>query len=148
MITYRLGSRQGRSKEGDAVYDQQHLVLLKPERLLLRTQRTTISVDPVFLKDIYISLLSNLLTLKFKQSYADFRPQNGQIEVPDFQTPDLKILDPESLDFYNSSSRINRSQEGERPRDDIDPRFQFIDGLLYYQGLLYILDSPCRLQVL
>jgi hypothetical protein len=46
MITYRPGSQQGRSdalsrrsylapKEGDAVYDQQHSMLLKPKRLLL-----------------------------------------------------------------------------------------------------------------
>jgi hypothetical protein len=51
MITYRPGSQQGwfdallrRSylapKEGDTIYDQQHLVFLKPERLLLRTLQT------------------------------------------------------------------------------------------------------------
>jgi hypothetical protein len=58
MITYCPGSQQGRSdalsrhsysapKEGDAVYDQQYLVLLKPLRLLLRTLHTTTSVDLV-----------------------------------------------------------------------------------------------------
>jgi hypothetical protein len=89
-------------------------------------------VDPTFLKDIRISLLSYPLALKFKQSCIDSRPQNGQIEVPD---------------FLNSSSWIHRSHEDERPRDNTDPRFQFMDGLLYYQGLLYIPDGPCRLQV-
>jgi hypothetical protein len=109
-------------------------------------------VDPTFLKDIRISLLSYPLALKFKQSCIDSRPQNGQIEVPDFQIPDFQIpdseiLDLESLDFLNSSSWIHRSHEDERPRDNTDPRFQFMDGLLYYQGLLYIPDGPCRLQV-
>jgi hypothetical protein len=36
--------------------------------------------------------------LKFKQSCADFRPKNGQIKVPDFQTPNSEILDMESMD--------------------------------------------------
>jgi hypothetical protein len=39
------------------------------------------------------------------------------------------------------------SHEGKRPQDDTDPRFQFIDGLLYYQGLLISPDGPCRLRV-
>jgi hypothetical protein len=93
-------------------------------------------------------LLSDPLALKFKQSCADSRPQNGQIEVPDSQTLDSEILDPELLDFLNPSSRVHRSHEGERPQDDTDQRFQFTDGLLYYQGLLYIPDGPCRLQIL
>jgi hypothetical protein len=92
MIIYRPGSQQGRSdalsrhsylapKEGDAIYDQQHLVLLKPERLLLRTLHTTTAGDLAFLKDIHISLLSDPLALKFKKSCADFKLQNGQIEI-------------------------------------------------------------------
>jgi hypothetical protein len=100
-------------------------------------------MDPIFLKDIRISLLLDPLALKFKQSCVDFRPQDGQIKVPDSQTPDVGILDLESSDFLNSNSRIHRSHEGERPQDDTDPRFQFMDGLLYYQGLLYIPDGPC-----
>ena len=54
--------------------------------------------ESTFLKDICVSLLSDHVALKFKQSCADFRPQNGKIEVPNFQTPNSKILDPESLD--------------------------------------------------
>jgi hypothetical protein len=76
IITYCLGSQQGRSnalsrhsylafKEGDAAYDQQHFVLLKPKRLLLKSKHITTSVDSTFLKDIYISLLSDPLVLKF-----------------------------------------------------------------------------------
>jgi hypothetical protein len=65
--------------------------------------------------DIFVSLLLDPLALKFKQSCADFRPQNGQIEVSDSQTPDSKILDLESPNFLNSSSRIYKSHEGERP---------------------------------
>jgi hypothetical protein len=80
-------------------------------------------VDPIFLKDIRVSLLFDRLALKFKKSCTNSRPQNGQIEVPDFQIPDLEILDPKSPDFQNSSSQIHRSHEGKRPRDDADPRF-------------------------
>ena len=156
MIMYRPGSQQGQSdallrrlylalKEGNTAYDQQYYVFFKPKRLLLRTLQTTILVDRTFLKDICISLLSDPLALKFKQSCVDSKPQNSQIKVPDSQTPDLKILDLEFVNFLNPSSRIHRSHEGERPQDDIDPKFQFMDGLLYYQGLLYILDGPCRL---
>jgi hypothetical protein len=61
------------------------------------------SIDPILLKDIRVSLLSNSLALKFKQSCTDFRPQNDQIKVPNSQTPDSKILDLESLDFLNST---------------------------------------------
>jgi hypothetical protein len=76
---------------------------------------TTTSIDTTFLKDICISLFLDLLALKFKQSCVDFKPQNGQIRVLDSQTSDSEILDLESTDFHNSSSRINRSHEGERP---------------------------------
>jgi hypothetical protein len=120
---------------------------LKPERLFLRTVHTTTSVDSTFLKDIIrVSLFSDLLVLKFKQSCIKFLPQNDQIEVLDFQTPNSEILNPESPYFLNSNSWI--PHEGKMPQDDTNPRFQFIDGLLYYQGLLYILDDPCQLQVL
>ena len=34
------------------------------------------------------------------------------------------------------------------PQDDTDPRFQFRDRLLYYEGLFYVSEGPCRLQVL
>jgi hypothetical protein len=142
IIMYRLGSQHDvpdalskrsylASKEGDTKYDQQHSVLLKPKRLLFKTLHTTTSVDPAFLKDICISLLSDPLALQFKQSCVAFGPQNGQIEVPNFQTPNSEILNPEFLDSLNSNSWINRSHEGDRPQDDIDPRFQFMDGLLY-----------------
>ena len=33
-------------------------------------------------------------------------------------------------------------------QDDTDPRFQFRDGLLYYEGLLYFPEGPCRFRVL
>jgi hypothetical protein len=89
-------------------------------------------VDSTFLKDICVSLLSDPLPSKFKQSCTESKPQNGQIEVPAFQTPDSEILNLEFPDFLNSNLRIHRLHEGERPQDDIDPRFQFMDGLLYY----------------
>jgi hypothetical protein len=82
MITYRLGSQQGQSdalsrrpylapKEGDATYNQQHFVLLKSEQLLLKIVHITTLMDSTFLKDIHVSLLSNPLALKFKQSCTD-----------------------------------------------------------------------------
>jgi hypothetical protein len=49
-------------------------------------------VDPTFLKDVHVSLLSDHLALKFKQLCADSRPQNGQIEVPKFSNARLGDL--------------------------------------------------------
>jgi hypothetical protein len=103
MITYRPGSQRGQSdallrrsylvpKERDATYDQQHSILLKLEQLLLRTLHTTIAVDPTFLKDIRINLLSDPLALKLKQSYADSKSQNGQSS----KFPNSKLGDPRS----------------------------------------------------
>ena len=60
---------------------------------------STTLVDSTYLKDICVSLFSYPLALKFKQSCAYFRLQNGQIKIPDSQTLDLAILDPEFLDF-------------------------------------------------
>jgi hypothetical protein len=51
-------------------------------------------MDPTFLKDSHVSLLSDLLALKFKQSCADFRPQNGQVKV--FRFANSKLGDPRS----------------------------------------------------
>jgi hypothetical protein len=83
------------------------------------------------------------MALNFKQSCANFRPQNGQTEVPNFQIPNLEILDSKSPDFMNSNSWIHRSHKRERSLYDTDLRFQFMDGFLYYQGLFYIPDGPC-----
>jgi hypothetical protein len=77
IITYRSGSQQVRSdalsrraylapREGDVEYDQQQQTLLRPKQLLLRTMRTTTSVDVAFLQDIRVSLRSDPLALKFK----------------------------------------------------------------------------------
>ena len=93
---------------------------MKLEGLLLRTVRTTILVDSTFLKDVRVSLLSNPLALEFKQSYADFRLQNGQIKYPNSQTLDSEILDPLSPSFIKSNTWIHKSQEGKRPQDDTD----------------------------
>jgi hypothetical protein len=84
-MTSLPGSQQGQSdalsrrsylapNEGDTTYDQQYSVLLKPKRLLLQTLQTITSMDSTFLKDIRISLLSDPLALKFKQSCVDSRP--------------------------------------------------------------------------
>jgi hypothetical protein len=110
MFMYCPNSQQGQSDalsrhlylvptERDTTYNQQHFVLLKLERLLLKTLHTTTLVDPTFLKDICISLFLDPLALKFKKSYADFRPQKDQIKVPNSQTPNLEILDSDSLDI-------------------------------------------------
>ena len=87
-------------------------------------------MDSTFLKNIHISMLSDPLALKFKQSCADFILQNGQIKVLDFQILELEILDPKSPDYLNSISWIYRSHKDKRPQDNIDSGFQFKDGLL------------------
>jgi hypothetical protein len=105
MIMYLFGFQQGWSdasskcsylvsKEGDAAYDQQYFVLLKPKQLFFRTVHTTTSMDPAFLKDICISLLSNPLILKFKQSCVDFRPQNWLNRSSKFSN--FRLGDPRS----------------------------------------------------
>ena len=157
VITYRPGSQQIRSdalsrraylapKEGDAAFDQQRSTLIKPEQLQLKTVRTTTSVDASFLQEIRVSLQSDPLALKFKSNAGI--PSSGEISSIDSQIPDSEVVDLESPNQPTSSSRIHRSRGGEMPQDDTDPRFQFQDGLLYYQGLLYVPEGPCRLRVL
>ena len=154
VITYRPGTQQIRSdalsrraylapREGDAAYDQQRSILLKPEQLHLRTTHITTSMDVAFLQDIRVSLQSDPLALKFK-SHSD----SGEIQTLGSQIPDSMVIDSESPTQTISSPRIHRSQGGEMPQDDTDPRFQFRDGLLYYEGLLYVPEGPCRLRVL
>ena len=152
VITYRPGSQQGKSdalsrrsylapKEGDAAYDQQHTALLKPKQLLLRALHTTTPTDSPLIKEIRVSMTSDPLALKIKQQIANHRPENIPVRNPE-------SLVPETMNSRTRNQRVYRSHEGEMPRDDTDPRFQFIDGLLYFQGLLYVPDGPCRLQVL
>ena len=157
IITYRSGTQQIRSdalsrraylapKEGDAAYDQQRSTLLKPEQLQLKTTHITTSMDVAFLEDIRISLQSHPLALKFKNHSDSSNP--GEIQTLNSQTPDSMIIDLESPNQTISSPRVYRSQGGEMPQDDTDPRFHFCDRLLYYEGLLYVPEGPCRLQVL
>ena len=139
IITYRPGTQQIRSdalsrraylapKEGDAAYDQQRSILLKPEQLQLRTTHITTSMDVVFLQDIRVSLQSDPLALKFKSHSNSSNP--GEIQTLDSQIPDLMVIDSESPNQTISNSRVYRSQGGEMLQDDTDPRFQFHDGLL------------------
>ncbi len=155
VITYRPGSQQIRSdalsrraylapKEGDAAYDQQKTILIKPEQLQLKTVRTTTSVDASFLQDIRVSLQSDPLALKLKNNVGVSNPR--EFPSPDSQVPDSEVIDSESPNQPTPSSRVSRPRE--TTQDDIDPRFQFRDGLLYYQGLLYVPEGPCRLRVL
>jgi hypothetical protein len=142
VITYRPGSKQIQSdalsrqvylapREGDAAYDQQKTTLIKPEQLQLKIVRTTTSVNASFLQDIRVSLNVDPLALKLKNNVGIFNPR-------EFPSPGS---DSESLDHPTSSSQGSRSH-------NVDPRFQFHDGLLYYQGLLYVPEGPCQLQVL
>ena len=157
IITYRLGTQQIQSdalsrraylapKEGDAAYDQQRSTLLKPEQLQLRTTHITTSMDVAFLEDIRVSLQFDPLALKFKSHSDSSNPK--EIQTLDFQIPDSMVIDSESPNQTISSPQIYRSQGGEMPQDDTDSRFQFCDGLLYYEGLLYVPEVPCRLRVL
>ena len=103
-------------------------------------------MDAKFLQDICVSLQSDPLALKFK-SHSEI-PRSGDVQDMDSQNPEIEIIDSASPNLSTSCPRIHRSHGGETPRDDTDPRFQFQDGLLYYQGLLYVPEGPCRLQVL
>jgi hypothetical protein len=142
VITYRPGSKQIRSdalsrraylapREGDVAYDQQKTTLIKPEQLQLKIVRTTTSVDASFLQDIRASLKFDPLALKLKKNVGIFNPR-------EFPSPGSDL---ESLNHPTSSSQGSKSH-------NVDPRFQFHDGLLYYQGLLYVPKGPCQLQVL
>ena len=154
VITYRPGSQQIRSdalsrraylapKEGDAAYEQQKTVLIKPEQLQLKTVRTLIPVDASFLQDIRVSLQSDPLALKFKNNSVN--SNLGEVPSLDSQVLDSEVIDSESPNQPTSSSRVSRPRETLRNND---PRFQFQDGLLYYEGLLYVPEGPCRLRVL
>jgi len=144
VITYCPGSKQIRSdalsqrvylapREGDAAYDQQKTTFIKPEQLQLKIVRTTTLVDASFLQDIRVSLKFDPLALKLKNN-ADIFNLRG------FPSLGLEVIDSESPNQPTSSSQVFRSH-------DADPRFQFQDGLLYYQGLLYVPEGPCRLRV-
>jgi hypothetical protein len=145
VITYCLGSKQIRSdvlsrraylapREGDVAYDQQKTTLIKPEQLQLKTVRTTTLVDASFFQDIRVSLKVNPLALKLKNNAGIFNPRG-------FPSPGSEVIDSESPNQPTSSSQVSRSH-------DVDPRFQFQDELLYYQGLFYVPKGPCRLRVL
>jgi hypothetical protein len=126
VITYRPGSKQIQSdalsrrayltpREGDATYDQQKTTLIKPKQLQLKIIHTTTSVDASFLQDIRVSLNFDPLALKLKNNAGIFNPR-------EFPSPGS---DSESLDHPTSSSQGSRSH-------NVDLRFQFHDGLLYY----------------
>ena len=106
----------------------------------------TTSMDVAFLQDIRVSLQSDPLALKFKSHSDSSNPR--EIQTLDSQIPDSMVIDSESPNQTISSPRVYRSQGGEMPQDDTDPRFQFRDGLLYYEGLLYVPEGPYRLRVL
>jgi len=145
VIMYCPGSKQIRSdalsrraylapKEGDAAYDQQKTTLIKPEQLQLKTMRTTTSVDAFIFQDIRVSLKVDSLALKLNNNAGIFNPKG-------FPSLGLEVIDSKSPNQPTSSSRVSISH-------DADPRFQFQDGLLYYQGLLYVPEGPCRLRML
>ena len=132
IITYRPQIEQIRSdalsrraylapKEGDAAYDQQLSTLLKSEQLQLITTHITTSMDVAFLQDIRVSLQFDLLASKFKSHSNSSNP--GEIQTLDSQIPDLMVIDSESPNQTISCPRVYRSQGGEMPQDDIDPRF-------------------------
>ena len=134
IIIYRPGTQQIRSnalsrraylapKEGDAAYDQQQSILLKPKQLQLRTTHITTSMDVAFPQDIRVSLQSDPLALKFKSHSDSYN--SGEIQTLDSQIPDSMVIDSESTNQTISSLRIYRSQGGKMPQDDIDSRFQF-----------------------
>ena len=87
--------------------------------------------DTVFFQDIFVSLQSDPLALKFKSHFNI--PSSRDVQHLESHTPDSKVIDLESSNLSVPSLSIDRSHGGEMPQNNSDPRFQFRDGLLYYQ---------------
>ncbi len=77
-ITYRPGKQQGLSdalsrrsylapKEGDAAYDQQRTILLKPEQFHLRATAMSVPVDSSFLDQVRTTIATDPLVLDVKR---------------------------------------------------------------------------------
>jgi len=93
-ITYRPGKQQGLSdvlsrrsylapKEGDASFDQQRTILLKPEHFHLRAIKSTLTVDSTLVKQIQSSMSSDPL-------------------IHDIQNPLSKSHDMSKFEFNNN----------------------------------------------
>jgi hypothetical protein len=113
IITYRPGSQQGKTytsshraylapNEGDAVYDQQRSIFLKPKRLVLHSLVSSPLKDLSIIEEIQRTL---------------------------GQDPLVK--------------NVQRQMKEDKGED-----FQFKDGLLFFQGLLYVPPRLARLKVL
>lgn len=102
---------------------------------------STTLVDANFFQDICISLQTDPLALKYKSHSNIF--SHGDVHIMDSQILNSKVIDLEEPNSSVPCPRIHRSHEGEMPQDDIDPRFQFCDGLLYFEELLYVPEGPC-----
>jgi hypothetical protein len=122
VITYRPGIQQGKSdalsrrsflapKEGDAAYDQQNHILLRPEQFCLHASFIDPEADPL-LQCIRDALLTDPLAKDIL----------GHLSAPDSLT-----------------------DKGARSDYEL---FEFKDGLLYREGLLYVPEGPARLKVL
>ncbi|GGV51944.1 hypothetical protein GCM10010495_81720 [Kitasatospora herbaricolor] len=79
IITYRPGKQQSLSdalsrhsyfapKEGDAAFEQQRTVLLKPEQFHLRAIKSTLTVNSTFLKQIQSSISSDPLVYNIENN--------------------------------------------------------------------------------
>jgi hypothetical protein len=99
MITYSPGFQQDQSnallrhsylapKKRNGTYDQQHSILLKPERLLLRTLHTTTSVDSTFSEKIHINLFLDPLALNSSNhvQILDIKMIKSKFQIFKFQT--------------------------------------------------------------
>ena len=87
-------------------------------------------MNATFLQDIHVSLQYDPLALKFK-SHSDIL-SFGDVQHLDSHTSDSEVIDLKFPNLSVPSLLIDRSHRGKMPRDDIDPRFQFHDGLLYF----------------
>ncbi len=89
-------------KEGDATYDQQCDIILKPKNLQLQTLSITLQ-DKTFLHHIHENLINEYFVIAIKSNWKN-------------------------------------------PPNDFD-KFEFHDGLLYHDRLLYVSEGFVRLQV-
>ena len=83
IITYRPGKQQGLSdalsrrsylapREGEAAYDQQQTILLKPKQFHLRATIMSVPMDPSFIDQICTTSSKDKLVLNIKN-----RPDNN-----------------------------------------------------------------------
>ena len=124
-ITYRPGSQQGKS---DALSRRSYFAPKAGEAAFYQQQTILLKPEQFHLQALQAT------SAVIDSSLLD----QVRANMP---------ADPLALDPGNLVRKHNRSVDVDNLQDDIG-RFQFKDGLLYYEGLLYIPKGPTRFQIL